>query len=69
MANLFVEHRFSLADNTLDITPGVSVNYFSDFKFHAFPGVDVGYAINDAFKAMQMWAIPIECQPIPIYIM
>jgi vitamin B12 transporter len=51
MANLFVEHRFSLADNTLDITPGVSVNYFSDFKFHAFPGVDVGYAINDAFKA------------------
>ncbi|MDB9954704.1 TonB-dependent receptor [Flavobacteriaceae bacterium] len=51
MANLFVEHRFSLADNTLDITPGVSVNYFSDFKFHAFPGVDIGYAINDAFKA------------------
>lgn len=51
MANLFVEHRFSLADNTLDITPGVSINYFSDFKFHAFPGVDVGYAINDAFKA------------------
>lgn len=51
MVNLFVEHRFSLADNTLDITPGVSVNYFSDFKFHAFPGVDVGYTINDAFKA------------------
>ncbi|MDC0629575.1 TonB-dependent receptor [Flavobacteriaceae bacterium] len=51
MANLFVEHRFSLADNALDITPGVSVNYFSDFKFHAFPGVDIGYAINDTFKA------------------
>ena len=51
MANLFVEHRFSLADNTLDITPGVSVNYFSDFKFHAFPGIDVGYAIDDVFKA------------------
>jgi vitamin B12 transporter len=51
MANLFVEHRFSLADNSLDITPGISVNYFSDFKFHAFPGVDIGYAINDAFKA------------------
>jgi len=51
MVNLFVEHRFSLADNTLDITPGVSVNYFSDFKFHAFPGVDLGYTINDAFKA------------------
>ena len=51
IANLFIEHRFSLADNTLDITPGVSVNYFSDFKFHAFPGVDIGYTINDAFKA------------------
>jgi len=51
MANLFVEHRFSLVDNTLDITPGVSVNYFSDFKFHAFPGVDVGYSIDDVFKA------------------
>ena len=51
MANLFVEHRFSLADNRLDITPGVSVNYFSDFKFHAFPGVDIGYSINDAFRA------------------
>lgn len=51
MANLFLEHRFSLANNRLDITPGVSVNYFSDFKFHAFPGVDVGYAISDQFKA------------------
>jgi vitamin B12 transporter len=51
MANLFVEHRFSLADNRLDITPGASVNYFSDFKFHAFPGVDIGYSINDAFRA------------------
>ena len=50
MANLFLEHRFSLANNSLDITPGLSVNYFSDFKFHAFPGVDVGYTINDRFK-------------------
>ncbi len=51
MANLFLEHRFSFANNTLDITPGVSVNYFSDFKFHALPGVDIGYAIDDNFKA------------------
>ena len=51
MANLFVEHRFSVANNSLDITPGISVNYFSDFKFHAFPGVDVGYTINDKLKA------------------
>jgi len=51
MANLFLEHRFSLANNSLDITPGLSVNYFSDFKFHAFPGVDIGYTINERFKA------------------
>ena len=51
MANLFVEHRFSIANNSLDITPGVSVNYFSDFKFHAFPGIDIGYTINDKLKA------------------
>jgi iron complex outermembrane receptor protein len=51
MANLFVEHRFSIANNSLDITPGVSVNYFTDFKFHAFPGVDIGYTINDKLKA------------------
>ena len=51
MANLFVEHRFSIANNSLDITPGVSVNYFTDFKFHAFPGVDIGYTINVKLKA------------------
>ena len=50
MANLFVEHRFKLADNKLDITPGIAVNYFSDFKFHAFPGMDIGYRVNDNVK-------------------
>lgn len=43
MANAFLEHRFKLLNNKLDITPGVAVNYFSDFKFHAFPGLDLGY--------------------------
>ena len=50
MANLFLEHRFKLLNDKMDITPGVAVNYFSDFKFHAFPGIDVGYAISDHFK-------------------
>ncbi len=27
------------------------MNYFSDFKFHAFPGIDIGYKINNSFKA------------------
>ncbi|WP_156112455.1 TonB-dependent receptor [Lacinutrix jangbogonensis] len=50
MTTLFLEHRFKLLDNKLDVTPGVAVNYFSDFKFHGFPGLDVGYKINDAVK-------------------
>lgn len=49
MANLFLEHRFKFAG--FDVTPGVAVTYFSDFKFHAFPGVDVGYQLSDKLKA------------------
>jgi len=51
MTNLFLEHRFSLLDNKLDITPGVAVTYFSDFKFHAFPGLDVGFDVTPNLKA------------------
>ena len=51
MASLFVEHRFHLLHDKLDITPGVALTYFSDFKFHAFPGLDLGYTISDNFKA------------------
>ena len=51
MATAFAEHRFSLANDKLDITPGVAVTYFSDFKFNAFPGLDVGFDITDRFKA------------------
>jgi iron complex outermembrane receptor protein len=50
MATAFLEHRFSLADNKLDITPGVALTYFSDFKFHAFPGLDIGYDITNNLK-------------------
>ncbi|WP_338356077.1 TonB-dependent receptor plug domain-containing protein [Yeosuana marina] len=51
MTTMFLEHLFKLADNKLDITPGVAVTYFSDFKFHAFPGVDIGYKLSDQLKA------------------
>ncbi|WP_405294713.1 TonB-dependent receptor plug domain-containing protein [Algibacter sp. Ld11] len=51
MTTLFLEHKFKALDSKLDITPGVAVTYFSDFDFYAFPGVDVGYKISDAFKA------------------
>ncbi|MFH4963633.1 TonB-dependent receptor [Gaetbulibacter sp. M235] len=50
MTTLFLEHLFKLADEKLDITPGIAVNYFSDFKFHAFPGIDIGYKLNNTLK-------------------
>ncbi|ARV16030.1 TonB-dependent receptor plug domain-containing protein [Polaribacter sp. SA4-12] len=51
MANLFLEHRFKFADGQIDVTPGVAVTYFSDFKFHAFPGLDIGFKLSDNLKA------------------
>ena len=50
MLTTFLEHKFQFANNKWDITPGIAVNYFSDFDFHAFPGVDIGYQIDDHFK-------------------
>jgi len=51
MANLFLEHRFKALNDKLDITPGVAVTYFSDFKFHAFPGLVIGFKLSDNLKA------------------
>ncbi|MBA4316851.1 MAG: TonB-dependent receptor [Flavobacterium sp.] len=45
VSTLFLEHRLELFDNKMDITPGVAVTYFSDFKFFAFPGIDIGYQL------------------------
>jgi iron complex outermembrane receptor protein len=50
MANLFLEHRFKVLNDRLDITPGVAVTYFSDFKFYAFPGIDIGYQVSNNLK-------------------
>ncbi|WP_054852474.1 TonB-dependent siderophore receptor [Olleya sp. ITB9] len=51
MSNLFLEHQFKLFNETVDVTPGIAVTYFSDFKFYAFPGLDVGVKINNNLKA------------------
>ncbi len=51
MTNMFLEHRFKFLNNKLDVTPGVALTYFSDFKFHAFPGLDIGYDITGDLKA------------------
>ena len=43
---LFLEHKFRLWQQRLSITPGVALNYFSDFKWHSFPGIDVGLFVS-----------------------
>jgi vitamin B12 transporter len=46
VATGFIEHRFNFSDGKFDVTPGVALNYYSDFNFHAFPGVDLGLQLN-----------------------
>ncbi|WP_435136291.1 TonB-dependent receptor plug domain-containing protein [Formosa sp. A9] len=50
MSTLFLEHQFNFFNDRLDVTPGVAVTYYSDFKWHAFPGVDLGYELSNSFK-------------------
>lgn len=49
-ASLFLEHRFQLMDGVLDVTPGLSVNHFSDFDTKVFPGIDLGMRVNEQLK-------------------
>ncbi len=51
MTTLFLEHRFMFLKDKLDVTPGVALTYFSDFKFRAFPGLDVGFDITSNLRA------------------
>lgn len=46
----FAEHRFQWQNLGLDITPGLSVQYFSDFGARVFPGVDAGWHLSRAWK-------------------
>ena len=47
MTTLFAEHRFEVANNSLDITPGIALTNYTDFGTHFFPGIDIGYHLND----------------------
>ncbi|MFD1293729.1 TonB-dependent receptor plug domain-containing protein [Lutibacter holmesii] len=46
----FVEQRFVLLNETLDITPGVAISSYSDFGTKAFPGIDIGYKVSDVVR-------------------
>lgn len=51
IASLFLEHRFQFFNNILDVTPGISASYFSDFDNQFFPGLDFGVKISEKFRA------------------
>ncbi|HHB79649.1 MAG TPA: TonB-dependent receptor [Saprospiraceae bacterium] len=48
---LFLEERIQLFDNQLDIIPGLNLHYYSDFGARLFPGLDIGWRPNKAWKA------------------
>ena len=45
-----MEHRFYLFNKSIDITPGLVANYFSDFGSHSFPGIDIGWQISPKLR-------------------
>lgn len=55
VATVFAEHRFELLGNRLDITPGLQLNYYSDFGTNVFPGVDAGYVLTPHVRAYANW--------------
>ncbi len=50
MTTMFLEHHFKLFNEAVDVTPGIAATYYSDFKFQAFPGIDVGLKLNNHLK-------------------
>jgi len=47
---IFLEHQFEILQH-LDITPGVYFNYFSDYGWNYFPGIDAGYQLTSSLRA------------------
>jgi len=48
--SFYLENRLLFFDEKLDLTPGILVLNISDFGTKAFPGIDIGYALNRNFK-------------------
>jgi len=46
----FLEHRFELLNENLDVTPGLAISNYSDFGTKVFPGLDIGYRISEDVK-------------------
>ncbi len=46
-AGLFVEERIRLMDEKLELIPGINIHAISDLGIHIFPGIDIGWRLND----------------------
>jgi len=46
---VFTEHKFKFW-NRWDMTPGIYISNFTDFEWMFFPGIDVGYLVNDKVR-------------------
>ena len=46
---LYLEQKFKLA-GIIDVTPGLYLNWYSDFGWNVFPGIDLGYNMNKSWR-------------------
>ncbi|GIL21779.1 MAG: ligand-gated TonB-dependent outer membrane channel [Bacteroidota bacterium] len=51
VATFFAENRITLLNNRVYITPGIQVNYYSDFGANLLPGIDAGFEITPHLAA------------------
>ncbi len=63
-SNLSIEHSLPIIKN-LSVVFGSSLFYFSDWNWHFYPGVDVGFKLN---KQTHLYASIETCFRIPSYI-
>jgi len=50
IVSVFFEHLILLFESKLDIIMGTSLNNYSDFGTHFFPGIDLGYKFSNELK-------------------
>jgi vitamin B12 transporter len=62
--HVFGEQRMELFSGKIDVTPGVTLNHYSDFGWFAYPGIDLGWKITSDFKTYANWGYTFR---IPTY--
>ena len=50
LVNVLVEHAFSFGDGRFGVTPGATLNYFSDAGARVLPALDLYYRATDALR-------------------